>query len=79
MYIYCVYPAMSKSQKDLPNLTGKRETGIVVIVFNGILCPYFCCSRFLPFSLHEPGRALLPPSLNNTELYLTPLLVPWFM
>ena len=38
MYIYCVYPEISKSQKQLPNCLKRAETTIVLIVFNGVLC-----------------------------------------
>ena len=36
MYVYCVYPAMSKSSNTCENVTDKAETCIVLIVFNGI-------------------------------------------
>jgi len=38
MYVYCVYPAMSKSPKQLPNCLKRAEISIVLIVFNGV--PY---------------------------------------
>ena len=34
MYIYCVYPAISKSPKDLPNFQKIAETSVFLIVFN---------------------------------------------
>jgi len=46
MYVYCVYPAMLKSRKQLPNCLKRAETIIVLIVFNGVLCEV--CFRFLP-------------------------------
>jgi hypothetical protein len=42
MYIYCVYPAMSKSQKQVPNCLKRAEMSIVLIVFNGVL--YHTCT-----------------------------------
>jgi hypothetical protein len=37
MYVYCVYPAMPKSPKQLPNCLKIAETSVVLIVFNGVL------------------------------------------
>ena len=33
MYAYCVYPAISKSQKQQPNCLKSAETSVVLIVF----------------------------------------------
>ena len=38
MYVYCVYPAISKSPKQLPNCLKRAEISVVLIVFNGVLC-----------------------------------------
>ena len=38
MYIYCVYPAISKSQKHLPNGLKIAETSVVLIPFIGVIC-----------------------------------------
>jgi hypothetical protein len=38
MYVYCVYPAISKSPKQLPNCLKIAETRVVLIVFNGVIC-----------------------------------------
>ena len=38
MYVYCVYPAMSKSPKQLSNCLLRAEVGVVLIVFDGVLC-----------------------------------------
>jgi hypothetical protein len=40
LYIYCVYPAISKSPKQLPIILKITETVvlIVLIVFNGVIC-----------------------------------------
>jgi RNase P/RNase MRP subunit p30 len=35
MYVYCVYHAISKSPKHLPNCLKITETSFVLIVFNG--------------------------------------------
>ena len=44
MYVYCVYPAISKSPKHLPNCLKITETNVVLIVFNGVNDLY--CYRF---------------------------------
>jgi hypothetical protein len=42
MYVYCVYPAISKSPKHLPNCLKITETHVVLIVFYGVmLCDLF--------------------------------------
>ena len=38
MYIYCVYPAISKSPKQLLSFLKIAETSVVLIVFNGVVC-----------------------------------------
>ena len=38
MYVYCVYPAISKSPKQLPNCLKIAETSVVLIVFIGVIC-----------------------------------------
>ena len=38
MYVYCVYPAISKSLKQLPNCLKITETRDVLIVFLGVNC-----------------------------------------
>ena len=38
MYIYCVYPAISKNPKQLLHCLKRAETIIFLIVFNGVLC-----------------------------------------
>ena len=37
MYVYCVYPAISKTLKQLPNYLKIAETSIVIIVFEVVL------------------------------------------
>ena len=52
MYVYCVYPAISKSPKQLPNCLKIAKTSIVLNVFKDIICDIsaytvtvsFCCS-----------------------------------
>ena len=36
MYIYCVYPAISKSPKPLPKCLKIAKTSVVLIGFNGV-------------------------------------------
>ena len=38
MYIYCVYPAISKSPKHLPNCMKITETNPILNVFNDVIC-----------------------------------------
>jgi hypothetical protein len=38
MYIYCVYPAISKSPKPLPKCLKIAKTSVVLIGFNGAIC-----------------------------------------
>jgi hypothetical protein len=72
MYIYCVYPAMSKSLKQLPNCLQISETRVVLIVFHGVLCEV--CSytvTFLTFVLHQSGSrkaVFWSMTVNNKKL-----------
>ena len=71
MYIYCVYPAISKSPDHLPNCLKITET----YAFNGVLCDVSAYTiTFLSVAPHESGtsNALLGPWHTNTEVYLTP-------
>ena len=49
MYIYCVYPAISKSPKQLPNCLKIAETSIVLNVFKRtsalILLPFLSVAQ----------------------------------
>jgi len=36
--MYCIYPAMPKSSKQLPYCLKRAETNVVQIVFHGVLC-----------------------------------------
>ena len=38
MYVYCVYSAISKGQKQLPNCLKITETSVVLNVFKGVIC-----------------------------------------
>ena len=70
MYIYSVYPAISKSPTQLPNWLKISETRFVQIVFN---CDINCMLKpFLTVAPHESGtrNTLLGPWLNNTKVYL---------
>jgi hypothetical protein len=52
MYVYCVYPAISKSPKHLSNCLNRAETNDVEIIFDGVLCDVctytLYCFCFLP-------------------------------
>ena len=65
MYVYCVYPAISKSQKQLPTFLQLAETSVFIIVSvesyvtsELILLPFF-----FSVALHESDtrNALLGP------------------
>ena len=38
MYVYCIYPALSKSTKQLPYCLKGAEISVVLIVFHDVLC-----------------------------------------
>jgi len=62
MYVYCVYPAMSESPKQMPNCLKRAETIVVLIVFNSVLCHVCTYSGTVSYRpLHELGtrKALL--------------------
>ena len=40
MYVYCVYPAMSESPKQLSDCLKRAEISVVLIVFDGVLCEF---------------------------------------
>jgi hypothetical protein len=48
MDVYCVYPAMSKSPKQLPNCLKRAKTSVVLVVFDGVLCD--TCSNIVTVS-----------------------------
>ena len=75
MYLYCVYPAISKSLKQLWNCLKITETRVVLIIFDGIICDVSTYSFTISFCRSIWIRkALLGPWLNNTEGYLTPFI-----
>jgi len=37
-YVYCVYPAISKSPKQPPNCLKIAETSVVLVIFIGVIC-----------------------------------------
>jgi hypothetical protein len=51
MYVYCVYPAISKSPKQLPNFLKIAETSVVLIVFNCVVCDVSAYT----VAIHESG------------------------
>ena len=69
-----------KVQNNCQILLKRTETGVVLIIFTGVLsCQCSYCFCFLPLALHESGtcarKVLLGSWLNNTKVYLSPLLV----
>ena len=38
MYVYCVYPALLQSLKQLPNCLKRAETKVVLTVYDVVLC-----------------------------------------
>ena len=59
MYIYCVYPAISKGPKQPPNCLKIAEISVVLDVFKGVICDVgtdtvsvtvsFCCSTGIKY------------------------------
>ena len=66
MYVYCVYPAISKRPKQLPNHLKMAETRVVVIIFIGVLLSHGYTS------LHEFGtkKAMAWSVTVITNIYL---------
>jgi len=49
VYVYYVYPVISKSPKQLSNCLKIAETSIVLVAFNCVICDvstYIYCYRF---------------------------------
>ena len=64
MYLYCVYPAISKSPNELANCLKITETSVILVVFmTSSLTSALILLRFLSVALHESGtrNALLDP------------------
>ena len=59
MYVYCVYPAMSKSTKQLPYCLKKPETSVVLIVFYGVLCEVSILLAYLTIVLQESDTSYI--------------------
>ena len=79
LYIYCVYPAMSKSPKQEPSCLKIAETSIIIIFFKGVLYAVhhlYCYDFLLSLYMNQiPERkALLGTWRNNTEVYLNPFI-----
>jgi hypothetical protein len=76
-YVYYVYTAMSKSPKQLPNCRKRAETIVVLITFDGVHESAHILLPYLTIATHESGtrKTLLCPGLNNTEVYLTPVIL----
>jgi hypothetical protein len=47
MYVYYIYPAMSKNPNKLPNSLKRTETSVILIVFDGVLYEVLYCYLFL--------------------------------
>ena len=73
MYLYCVFPTIAKSTKQLPHCLKITETSVVLIVFNDVSAYTL---PFLSVALHESciRNALLGPWLDYTKVYLTPFI-----
>ena len=50
MYVYCVYPTMSKIPKQLPNCVKRAETSVILMVFDGVLSEV--CAYTVTISYH---------------------------
>lgn len=53
--VYCVYPAMSQSPKQLLNCLNGSETSVALIIFNGVLCHIRVYSVKFTVGQHELG------------------------
>ena len=53
MYVYCVYPAISKSQKLLPNCLKIAETSVVLIAIIGIICDVSAYTVIISFCTNQ--------------------------
>ena len=74
MYVYCVYLAMTKCLKQLPNCLIRANNRLSNrFKWCPLRHPRLYCYRFLTVALHESGYEV--PCLNNTKVYLTRLLV----
>ena len=77
MYIYCVYPGLSKSPKQLPNCLKIAEASVVLILFNGVIFDVSAYTvTIFTVALNESGTRnnILGPWLFITEVYLTPFI-----
>ena len=75
MYLYCVYPAISKSPKQLPNCLKIAETSVILIVSRASSVTsaygiYYCF--FLSLDITEVPEVVY--QVHDTEVYLTPLI-----
>jgi hypothetical protein len=73
MHVYCVYPAISKSPKQLPNCLKIAETNVVLIIFNGVICDVSVSCNCVILNtnkgdkinlllfIHGPNKAFLVP------------------
>jgi hypothetical protein len=76
MYLYCVYPAISKSPKQLPNCLKIAETSVILIVSraSSVTSPYGIYYRFfLSRDITEVPEMVY--YVHDTEVYLTPLII----
>ena len=75
MYLYCVYPAISKSPKHLPNCLKITEARVALIVFNGVICDVSTYTVTISFCRSSWSRYQKSgPWPNNTKVYLTPFI-----
>lgn len=73
MYEYCVYTAVQKSIKIMPNCVKRADTSIVLIVFSGGLY-HSRVNSTVTVLLHKSRtiKVALGPWLNNTEKLFDP-------
>ena len=73
MYVYCVYPAISKGPKQLPNCLKLTETSVFLNVFKGVICDVsaytvtvsFCCSSGIRY---QKSYILVSDCIYNKNL-----------
>ena len=74
VHMYCVYPAISKSQKQLPNCTEKSWNKCCSNNFQGVL--FHVCTLCLLLALHESAAqwllfVILYTRQNKANIYLS--------
>jgi hypothetical protein len=68
MYVYCIYPAMSNSSKQLPNCLSRTETNAVLINFDCVLYDVLWVSKNIFFNTISVSRYSRPITVTRDLL-----------